>query len=164
MGPGVRWGGSIKSRGSIRSSIRTRYKVTDQSSYVQGADESSWSDTEDEADRCSNKVKEGINTISGQKSRIAKVKKSVTLHPGQGAWVYLEESHEQVNDLSEREREISYSFSICSSFSLFLSLSLTHSFMIISVFLILFSDALYLPTSFSASLSHILYVFFLSLF
>ena len=30
--------GSIKSRGSIRSSVRTRYKVGDQSSYVQGAD------------------------------------------------------------------------------------------------------------------------------
>ena len=47
--------GSIKSSGSIRSSVRTRYKVADQSSYVQGADESSWSDTEDEADRSSNK-------------------------------------------------------------------------------------------------------------
>ena len=89
--------GSIKRRGSIRSSVRTRYKVADQSSYVQGADESSWSDTEDEADRGSNKVKEGINTISGQKSRIAKVKNSVTLHPGQGTWVYLEENQGQVN-------------------------------------------------------------------
>ena len=89
--------GSIKSRGSIRSSVRTRYKVADQSSYVQGADESSWSDTEDEADRGSNKVKEGINTISGQKSRIAKVKNSVTLYPGQGTWVYLEENQGQVN-------------------------------------------------------------------
>ena len=64
---------------------------------MQGADDSSWSDTEDEADRSSGKVKEGINTISGQKSRIAKVKKSVTLHPGQGAWVYLEENQTQVN-------------------------------------------------------------------
>ena len=48
-------------------------------------DESSWSDTEDEADRSSSKAKEGINTISGQKSKIAKVKNAVTLHPGQGA-------------------------------------------------------------------------------
>ena len=64
---------------------------------MQGADESSWSDTEDEADRSSSKVKEGINTISGQKSKIAKVKKSVTLHPGQGAWVYLTEESEQVS-------------------------------------------------------------------
>ena len=89
--------GSIKSRSSIRSSVRTRYEVANQSSYVQGADESSWSDTEDEADRGSSKVKEGINTISGQKSRIAKVRKSVTLHPGQGTWVYLEENQGQVN-------------------------------------------------------------------
>ena len=64
---------------------------------MQGADESSWSDTQDEADRSSNKVKEGINTISGQKSKIAKVKKSVTLHPGQGAWVYLTEDSKQVS-------------------------------------------------------------------
>ena len=62
---------------------------------MQGADDSSWSDTEDEADRSSGKVKEGINTISGQKSRIAKVKNSVTLHPGQGAWVYLAKEPEQ---------------------------------------------------------------------
>ena len=60
-------------------------------------DESSWSDTEDEADRSSNKVKEGINTISGQKSKIAKVTNSVTLHPGQGAWVYLAEEPEQIS-------------------------------------------------------------------
>ena len=64
---------------------------------MQGADDSSWSDTEDEADRSSGKVKEGINTISGQKSRIAKVKNSVTLHPGQGAWVYLAEEPEQID-------------------------------------------------------------------
>ena len=64
---------------------------------MQGADDSSWSDTEDEADKSSNKVKEGINTISGQKSKIAKVKNSVTLHPGQGAWVYLEENPGQVS-------------------------------------------------------------------
>ena len=89
--------GSIKSRSSIRSSVRTRYEVANQGSYVQGAEESSWSDTEDEADSGSSKVKEGINTISGQKSRIAKVKKSVTLHPGQGTWVYLEENQGQVN-------------------------------------------------------------------
>jgi len=89
--------GSIKNIGSIRSSVRTRYKVANQSSYVQGADESSWSDTEDEADRSSNKVKEGINTISGQKSKIAKVKNSVTFNPGQGAWVYLAEDPEQVS-------------------------------------------------------------------
>ncbi len=63
----------------------------------EGAEESSWSDTEDEADSVSNRVKEGINTISGQKSKIAKVKKSVTLHPGQGTWVYLEENQGQVN-------------------------------------------------------------------
>ena len=84
------------SRSSIRSSVRTRYEVANQGSYVQGAEESSWSDTEDEADSRSSKVKEGINTISGQKSKIAKVKKSVTLHPGQGAWVYLEENQGQV--------------------------------------------------------------------
>ena len=89
--------GSIISKSSLRSSVRTRYEVANQGSYVQGAEESSWSDTEDEADSGSNRVKEGINTISGQKSRIAKVKKSVTLHPGQGAWVYLEESQGQVN-------------------------------------------------------------------
>ena len=83
--------------GSIKSSVRTRYKVANQSSYVQGADDSSWSDTEDEADRSSNKVKEGINVISGQKSKIAKVKRSITLHPGQGAWVYLTEKPEQVS-------------------------------------------------------------------
>ena len=63
---------------------------------MQGADESSWSDTEDEADRTSNKAKEGINTISGQKSRIAKVKNSVTLHPGQGTWVYFAEEPEHI--------------------------------------------------------------------
>ena len=89
--------GSIKNSGSLRSSVRTRYKVANQSSYVQGADDSSWSDTEDEADRSSNKVKEGINVISGQKSKIAKVKRSITLHPGQGAWVYLTEKPEQVS-------------------------------------------------------------------
>jgi len=77
--------GSIKNSSSARSSIRTKYKVANESSYVQGADESSWSDTEDEADRSSNKVKELISTISGQKSKIAKVKNAVTLHPGQGA-------------------------------------------------------------------------------
>ena len=60
--------GSIKNSSSIRNSTRTRYEVADGSSYVQEADESSWSDTEDEADRCSQKVKEGINTISGQNS------------------------------------------------------------------------------------------------
>ena len=85
------------SRSSIRSSVRTRYEVANQGSYVQGAEESSWSDTEDEADSRSSKVKEGINTISGQKSKIAKVKKSVTLHPGQGTWVYFEENQGQVN-------------------------------------------------------------------
>ena len=89
--------GSIKNSGSIRSSVRTKYRVANQSSYVQGAEESSWSDTEDEADSSSNKVKEGINTISGQKSKIAKVKNSVTLHPGQGAWVYLVEEPGQVS-------------------------------------------------------------------
>ena len=60
--------GSIKNSSSIRNSTRTRYEVADGSSYVQEADESSWSDTEDEADRCSQRVKEGINTISGQNS------------------------------------------------------------------------------------------------
>ena len=50
--------GSIERRGSIRSSVRTRYRVANQSSYVQGAEESSWSDTEDEADSGSNRVKE----------------------------------------------------------------------------------------------------------
>ena len=43
------------------------------------------------------KLRKEINTISGQKSRIAKVKNSVTLHPGQGAWGYLEENQGQVN-------------------------------------------------------------------
>ncbi len=66
--------GSIISRSSIRSSVRTRYEVANQGSYVQGAEESSWSDTEDEADSGSSKVKEGINTISGQKSRSLKQK------------------------------------------------------------------------------------------
>ena len=61
------------------------------------ADESSWSDTEDEADRSSQKVKEGINTILGQNSKIAKVKDSVTLNPGQGTWLYLVEEPWQVN-------------------------------------------------------------------
>ena len=64
---------------------------------MQGAEESSWSDTEDEADNGSNEVRKGINTISGQKSSIAKVKNSVTLHPGQGTWVYLEENQGQAN-------------------------------------------------------------------
>ena len=59
------------------------------------ADDSSWSGTEDEADGSSARIKEGINTISGQKTRIAKVKDSVTLHPGQGAWVYLTKDSEQ---------------------------------------------------------------------
>jgi hypothetical protein len=89
--------GSILSRSSVRNSVRTRYEVANQGSYVQGAEESSWSDTEDEADNRSSKVKERINTISGQNSKIAKVKKSVTLHPGQGAWVYLEENQGQFN-------------------------------------------------------------------
>ena len=57
----------------------------------------SWSDTEDEADRSSQKVKEGINTVSGQNSKIAKVKNSVTLYPGEGAWVYLVEEPWQVS-------------------------------------------------------------------
>ena len=89
--------GSIISRNSLRSSVRTRYEVANQGSYVQGAEESSWSDTEDEADSSSSKVKEGINIISGQKSSIAKVRNSVTLHPGQGTWVYLVEEPGQVN-------------------------------------------------------------------
>ena len=89
--------GSIEKSGSIRSSVRTRYKVVNQSSYVQGAEESSWSDTEDEADNSSNGVRKGINAISGQKSSIAKVKNSVTLHPGQGTWVYLIEEPGQVS-------------------------------------------------------------------
>ena len=79
------------------NSTRTRYEVADGSSYVQEADESSWSDTEDEADRSNQKVQEGINTISGQTSKIAKLKSSVTLHPEQGAWVYLVEEPWQVN-------------------------------------------------------------------
>ena len=73
------------------NSTRTRYEVADGSRYVQEADESSWSDTEDEADRSNQKVQEGINTISGQTSKIAKLKSSVTLHPEQGACVYLAE-------------------------------------------------------------------------
>ena len=89
--------GSIKTSSSLKSSFRTKYEVANQGSFVRGADDSSWSDTEDEADRSSGKVKEGINTISGQKSRIAKVKNSVTLHPGQGAWVYLAEEPEQID-------------------------------------------------------------------
>ena len=52
--------GSIKNSSSIRSSTRTRYEVAGGGSYVQVADESSWSDTEDEADRSSQKVKELI--------------------------------------------------------------------------------------------------------
>ena len=89
--------GSIKNSSSIRSSTRTRYEVAGGGSYVQVADESSWSDTEDEADRSSQTVKEGINTILGQNSKIAKVKDSVTLNPGQGTWVYLVEEPWQVN-------------------------------------------------------------------
>ena len=89
--------GSIKNSSSIRSSTRTRYEVAGGGSYVQVADESSWSDTEDEADRSSQKVKEGINTILGQNSKIAKVKDSVTLNPGQGTWLYLVEEPWQVN-------------------------------------------------------------------
>jgi len=89
--------GSIKNSSCIRNSIRTRYEVAGGGSYVQEADESSWSDTEDEADRSSQKVKEGINTVSGRNSKIAKVKNSVTLHPGQGAWVYLVEEPWQVS-------------------------------------------------------------------
>ena len=64
--------GSIETNSSLRSSVSTRYKVANV------ADDSSWSSTEDEADRSSARIKEGINTISGQKTRIAKVKDSVT--------------------------------------------------------------------------------------
>ena len=81
--------GSIKTNSSLRSSVRNRYEVANV------ADDSSWSSTEDEADRSSARIREGINTISGQKTRIAKVKDSVTLHPGQGAWVYLTKDSEQ---------------------------------------------------------------------
>ena len=83
--------GSIKTSSNLKSSVSTRDKVANV------ADDSSWGSTEDEADRSSARVREGINTISGQKSRIAKVKKSVTLHPGQGTCVYLEENQGQVN-------------------------------------------------------------------
>ena len=89
--------GSIKNSSSIRSSTRTRYEVAGGGSYVQEADDSSWSDAEDEADRSSQKVNKGINTISGQNSKIAKVKNFVTLHLGQGTWVYLVEEPGQVN-------------------------------------------------------------------
>ena len=93
--------GSIKNSSSIRNSTRTRYEVAGGGSYVQEADESSWSDTEDETERSSQTVKEGINTISGQNSKIAKLQNSIILHPGQGAWVYLFEEPWQVsgNDL-----------------------------------------------------------------
>ena len=89
--------GSIKSSSSLKSSVRPRYKVADGISYVQEADKSSWSNTEDEAHRSSQKDKEGINSISGQNSKTAKVKNSVTLHPRQGAWVYLVEEPWQVS-------------------------------------------------------------------
>jgi len=89
--------GSIKNSSSARSSVRSRYEVAGGNSFVQKAEDSSWSNTEDEADKSSQKVKEGINTISGQNSKIAKVKNSVTLHPGQGAWVYLVEEPGQVS-------------------------------------------------------------------
>ena len=78
--------GIIKSSSSFKSSAGIRYEVAEGGRNEQEAEESSWSDTEDEADRSSQKDKEGINTISGQNSKIAKVKNSVTLHPGQGAW------------------------------------------------------------------------------
>ena len=81
--------GSIISSSSARSSIRNKYLVVEISKNEQEAEESSWSDTEDEAEKNSQKDKEGINIISGQNSKIAKVKNSVTLRPGQGAWVHL---------------------------------------------------------------------------
>ena len=81
--------GSIKSSSSFKSSVRPRYEVAEGGRNEQEAEESSWSDTDDEAEKSSRKDKEGINTISGQNSKIAKVKNSVTLHPGQGAWVHL---------------------------------------------------------------------------
>ena len=74
--------GSIKTSSSLKSSVKTKYEVANQGSFVRGADNSSWSDTEDETDKSSDRVKEGINTISGQKTKIAKVKSTVTLHPG----------------------------------------------------------------------------------
>ena len=82
--------GSIKNSSGIRNSTRTRYEVAGGGSYVQEADE-----------RSSQTVKEGINTISGQNSKIAKLQNSIILHPGQGAWVYLFEEPWQVsgNDL-----------------------------------------------------------------
>jgi len=43
----------------------TRYEVAEGGRNEKEAEESSWSDTEDEAERSSQKVKEGINTISG---------------------------------------------------------------------------------------------------
>ena len=85
---------SIKSSSSVKSSVRTRYKLADGSRYVQEAEESSLSYTEDEAERSSQKVKEGNNTISGKNSKIAKVKNSVTL---QGAWVHLVEEPWQIS-------------------------------------------------------------------
>lgn len=76
--------GSIKSSSSARSSIRSRYKVVESVRNEQEAEESSWSDREDEAEKSSQTGKEGINIISGQSPIIAKVKDSVTLRPFNG--------------------------------------------------------------------------------
>ena len=83
--------------GSIINSSNLKSNVSSRKEVANVADDSSWGSTEDEAEKSSARVREGINTFSGQKSRIAKVKKSVTLHPGQGTWVYLEENQGQVN-------------------------------------------------------------------
>ena len=78
-----------ESRSSVRSSVMSRHKVAETVRNVQEAEESSWSDTEDEVEKSSQVGKEGINVISNQSSKIAKVKDTVTLPPGQGEWVHL---------------------------------------------------------------------------
>ena len=82
--------GSIISSSSVRSSVRTKYKVAEGSRNEKEAEESSWSDTEDEAEKSSQKDKKGINTISGQLKN-CKSEKFCETHPRQGAWVHLVE-------------------------------------------------------------------------
>ena len=72
--------GSIKSKTSLVS----RYEVANTVRNEEGNEESSWSDTEDEGEQSSQQGKGLINVIFDQSSKIAKVKESVTLCPGQG--------------------------------------------------------------------------------
>ena len=67
----------------------SRHKVAETVRNVQEEEESSWSDTKDEAEKSSKVGKEGINVISNQSPKIEKVKDTVTLGPGQGEWVHL---------------------------------------------------------------------------